>query len=223
MQKYEHNKPLDKEQFAITIGGKAYTDKKEAGTAIIAMCKEIKGINASADVGEYLGFKLNVTFDSFNNKFVMNVKGAMSHPMEVGTDPLGNITRINNALEVMPAQLEEAQTKLSNVEHQLETAKAEVNKPFAQEVDLNKKLTRLVKLNALLNMDEKGDFTVMIEHNELEGAEPEMERKEEKVANNTKYSISVKEKLVEMQQKVYRQKTADKLQIAKRKGKEESL
>ena len=156
MQKYEQNKPLDKEQFAITIGGKAYTDKKEAGTAIIAMCKEIKGINASADVGEYLGFKLNVTFDSFNNKFVMNVKGAMSHPMEVGTDPLGNITRINNALEAMPAQLEEAQTKLSNVEHQLETAKAEVNKPFAQEAELSGKLERLAELNALLNMDEKG-------------------------------------------------------------------
>ena len=75
---------------------------------MVAMCKEIKGINASADVWEYLGFKLNVAFDSFNNKFVMNVKGAMSHPMEVGTDPLGNITRINNALEAMPAQLEEA-------------------------------------------------------------------------------------------------------------------
>ena len=102
------------------------------------MCKEIKGINASADVGEYLGFKLNVTFDSFNNKFVMNVKGAMSHPMEVGTDPLGNITRINNALEAMPAQLEEAQTKLSNVEHQLETAKAEVDKPFPQEAELSR-------------------------------------------------------------------------------------
>ncbi len=98
--------------------------KRKRGTAIIAMCKEIKGINASADVGEYLGFKLNVTFDSFNNKFVMNVKGAMSHPMEVGADPLGNITRINNVLEAMPAQLEEAQTKLSNVEHQLETAES---------------------------------------------------------------------------------------------------
>ena len=104
------------------------------------MCKEIKGINASADVGEYLGFKLKVTFDSFNNKFVMNVKGAMSHPMEVGADPLGNIIRINNALEAMPAQLEEAQTKLSNVEHQLETAKAEVNKPFAQEAEPERKL-----------------------------------------------------------------------------------
>ena len=62
-----------------------------------AICKEIKGINANADVGEYLGFKLNVTFDSFNNKFVMNVKGAMSHPMEVGSDPLGNITRIRSS------------------------------------------------------------------------------------------------------------------------------
>ena len=139
------------------VGGKPYTDKKEAGTAIIAMCKEIKGINASADVGEYLGFKLNVTFDSFNNKFVMNVKGAMSHPIEVGSDPLGNITRINNALEAMPAQLEEAQTKLSNVEHQLETAKAEVDKPFPQEAELSEKLERLAELNALLNMDEKGD------------------------------------------------------------------
>ena len=148
MNKYAKNKPEDKEQFFMQVGGKSYTDKKEAGTAIIAMCKEIKGINASADVGEYLGFKLNVTFDSFNNKFVMNVKGAMSHPMEVGSDPLGNITRINNALEAMPTQLEEAQTKLSNVEHQLETAKAEVNKPFAQEAELSEKLERLAELNA---------------------------------------------------------------------------
>ena len=170
MEKYAKNKPEDKEQFFMQVGGKPYTDKKEAGTAIIAMCKEIKGINASADVGEYLGFKLNVTFDSFNNKFVMNVKGAMSHPMEVGTDPLGNITRINNALEAMPAQLEEAQTKLSNVEHQLETAKAEVDKPFPQEAELSEKLKRLAELNALLNMDEKGDDAIGMDD---EATEPE--------------------------------------------------
>lgn len=170
MEKYAKNKPEDKEQFFMQVGGKLYTDKKEAGTAIIAMCKEIKGINASADVGEYLGFKLNVTFDSFNNKFVMNVKGAMSHPMEVGTDPLGNITRINNALEEMPAQLEEAQTKLSNVEHQLETAKAEVDKPFQQEAELSEKLERLAELNALLNMDEKGDDAIGMDD---EATEPE--------------------------------------------------
>ena len=170
MEKYAKNKPEDKEQFFMQVGGKPYTDKKEAGTAIIAMCKEIKGINASADVGEYLGFKLNVTFDSFNNKFVMNVKGAMSHPMEVGSDPLGNITRINNVLEAMPAQLEEAQTKLSNVEHQLETAKAEVDKPFPQEAELSEKLERLAELNALLNMDEKGDDAIGMDD---EATEPE--------------------------------------------------
>ena len=170
MNKYAKNKPEDKEQFFMQVGGKSYTDKKEAGTAIIAMCKEIKGINASADVGEYLGFKLNVTFDSFNNKFVMNVKGAMSHPMEVGSDPLGNITRINNVLEAMPAQLEEAQTKLSNVEHQLETAKAEVDKPFPQEAELAEKLERLAELNSLLNMDEKGDDAIGMDD---EATEPE--------------------------------------------------
>ena len=181
MEKYAKNKPEDKEQFFMQVGGKPYTDKKEAGTAIIAMCKEIKGINASADVGEYLGFKLNVTFDSFNNKFVMNVKGAMSHPMEVGTDPLGNITRINNVLEAMPAQLEEAQTKLSNVEHQLETAKAEVDKPFPQEAELAEKLERLAELNSLLNMDEKGDDAIGMDD---EATEPEKPQEDVKKVDN---------------------------------------
>ena len=213
MQKYEQNKPLDKEQFAITIGGKAYTDKKEAGTAIIAMCKEIKGINASADVGEYLGFKLNVTFDSFNNKFVMNVKGAMSHPMEVGTDPLGNITRINNALEAMPAQLEETQTKLSNVEHQLETAKAEVNKPFAQEAELSEKLDRLTALNALLNMDEKGNDAIEMDD------ETETERK---LADRPAERTSLKGKLSEMKARVFGT-PAERDATDKAKGKDQIL
>lgn len=216
MQKYEQNKPLDKEQFAITIGGKAYIDKKEAGTAIIAMCKEIKGINASADVGEYLGFKLNVTFDSFNNKFVMNVKGAMSHPMEVGTDPLGNITRINNALEAMSAQLEEAQTKLSNVEHQLETAKAEVNKPFAQEAELREKLDRLTALNALLNMDEKGNDAIGMDE-ETQEAEPER-----KLADRPAERTSLKGKLSEMKARVSGA-PAGRDAVYKAKGKETIL
>ena len=181
MNKYAKNKPEDKEQFFMQVGGKSYTDKKEAGTAIIAMCKEIKGINASADVSEYLGFKLNVTFDSFNNKFVMNVKGAMSHPMEVGSDPLGNITRINNVLEAMSSQLEEAQMKLSNVKHQLETAKAEVDKPFPQEAELAEKLERLAELNSLLNMDEKGDDAIGMDD---EATEPEKPQEDVKKVDN---------------------------------------
>ena len=187
MNKYAKNKPEDKEQFFMQVGGKSYTDKKEAGTAIIAMCKEIKGINASADVGEYLGFKLNVTFDSFNNKFVMNVKGAMSHPMEVGSDPLGNITRINNVLKAMPSQLEEAQMKLSNVKHQLETAKAEVDKPFSQEAELAEKLERLAELNSLLNMDEKGDDAIGMDD---EAAEPEKPQETVKTVDNKRDEVA---------------------------------
>ena len=160
IQRYKRNKPLEKEDFAITVCDKEYSDKKEAGTALIAICKEAKDIDTSVDVGEYLGFSLKVKFDAFYRKFVLNVKGDMSHPIEIGVDPFGNLTRINNALEAMPAELEEAQTKLSNVEHQLETAKIEVNKPFLQEAELSEKLERLAELDALLNMGEKEDSII---------------------------------------------------------------
>ena len=160
IQRYKRNKPLEKEDFSITVCGKEYSDKKEAGTALIAICKEAKDIDTSVDVGEYLGFSLKVKFDAFYRKFVLNVKGDMSHPIEIGVDPFGNLTRINNALEAMPAELEEAQTKLANVEHQLETAKIEVNKPFLQEAELSEKLERLAELDALLNMGEKEDSII---------------------------------------------------------------
>ena len=160
IQTAKENLPVDKEQFAMKVGDKAYTDKKEEGTALVEMCKEMKTVNVPATVGEYAGFKMAVSFDSFNHKFVMNLKGQLSHNFEIGADPLGNIARINHALESMPKQLAEAQTKLENVERQLETAKTEVNKPFAQEAELAEKLERLSALNALLNMDEKGDNAI---------------------------------------------------------------
>ena len=157
IQKAKTNLPADKEQFVMKIGDKTYTDRKEAGTALIEMCKEMKTVNVPATVGEYAGFKMSVSFDSLNHRFVMNLKGQLSHNLEVGSDPLGNLARINHALESMPKQLAEARTKLETVERQLETAKVEVNKPFAQESELAEKLERLSALNALLNMDEKGD------------------------------------------------------------------
>ncbi len=160
IQTAKANLPADKEQFFMKVGDKAYTDKKEAGTALVEMCKEMKTVNVPATVGEYAGFKMAVSFDSFNHKFVMNLKGQLSHNLEIGSDPLGNIARINHALESMPKQLSEAQTKLENVERQLETAKVEVTKPFAQEAELAEKLERLSALNALLNMDEKGDDAI---------------------------------------------------------------
>ena len=157
IQTAKANLPADKEEFFMKVGDKAYTDKKEAGAALVEMCKETKTVNVPATVGEYAGFKMAVSFDSFNHKFVMNLKGQLSHNLEIGSDPLGNIARINHALESMPKQLAEAQTKLETVERQLETAKVEVTKPFAQEAELAEKLERLSALNALLNMDEKGD------------------------------------------------------------------
>ena len=190
IQTAKANLPVDKEQFSMKVGDKLYTDKKEAGTALVEMCKEIKTVNAPAVIGEYAGFKMAVYFDAFNHKFVMNLKGQLSHNLEVGSDPLGNISRINHALESMPRQLMEAQTKLETVEHQLETAKVEVTKPFAQEAELAEKLERLSALNALLNMDEKGNDGIDMDD------EPEAPKSEEEVADRPAKHITLAEKTV---------------------------
>ena len=162
----------------------------------------------------------------------------MSHPMEVGTDPLGNITRINNALEAMPAQLEEAQTKLSNVEHQLETAKAEVDKPFQQEAELSEKLERLAELNALLNMDdeatepekphedvksvdEKGDEVADIPIKQSNFAKTALE-KERRLADRPAERTSLQEKLAAMKARVSGT-PAGRDAVDKAKGKEEVI
>ena len=205
------NLPADKEQFTMKVGNKVYTDKKEAGTALVEMCKEMKSVNTPTVIGEYAGFKMAVSFDSFNHKFVMNVKGQLSHNLEIGSDPLGNIARINNALESMPRQLEEAQTKLATVEHQLETAKVEVTKPFAQEAELAEKLDRLSALNALLNMDEKGDNAIGMEDDT-----PDV-----KIADKPAARVSLKERLAEMKVKVAGNQTEKP--VVKEKGKEETL
>ena len=130
------------------VGDKVYRDKKEAGTAIIGMCKAVKSANIVTTIGEYGGFRMVISFDSFWNKFKLLLKGQITHEMEVGTDAFGNITRINNKIENMGKELAETERKLANVEHQLETAKSEVQKPFAQEAELAEKLDRLNALNA---------------------------------------------------------------------------
>lgn len=155
--------PEDKESFVMKVGSRTYYDKKEAGTALIALCKQMNAMGQTVPVGEYAGFAMKVTFDSFNRKFVMSLKGEISHNLEIGSDALGNITRINNVLENMDKELAEARTKLENVSHQLETAKIEVQKPFPAEQELKEKMERLAALDALLNMDEKGEDVVLDE------------------------------------------------------------
>lgn len=155
--------PEDKESFVMKVGSRTYYDKKEAGTALIALCKQLNTMGQTVPIGEYAGFAMKVTFDSFNRKFVMSLKGEISHNLEIGSDALGNITRINNVIENMEKELAEARTKLENVSHQLETAKIEVQKPFSAEQELKEKMERLAALDALLNMDEKGEDVVLDE------------------------------------------------------------
>ena len=157
IQTYAAHKPVDKDAFSMKIGNRTYTDKKEAGAALIDMCRSAKQPNMAVTIGEYQGFKMSVPFDSFFSKFTISLKGSLSHEVEIGADPLGNLQRLSNALEGMTGKMADVEQKLSNVEHQLETAKVEVTKPFAQEQELAEKLERLAELNTLLNMDEKGD------------------------------------------------------------------
>ena len=157
IQTYTAHKPVDKDVFSMKIGNRTYTDKKEAGAALIDMCRSAKQPNMAVTIGEYQDFKMSVSFDSFFSKFTVSLKGSLSHEVEIGADPLGNLQRLSNALEGMTGKMADVEQKLSNVEHQLETAKVEVTKPFAQEQELAEKLERLAELNALLNMDEKGD------------------------------------------------------------------
>lgn len=157
IQTYAAHKPVDKDDFSMKIGNRTYTDKKEAGAALIDMRRSAKQPNMAVTIGEYQGFKMSVSFDSFFSKFTISLKGSLSHEVEIGADPLGNLQRLSNALEGMTGKMADVEQRLSNVEHQLKTAKVEVTKPFAQEQELAEKLERLAELNAFLNMDEKGD------------------------------------------------------------------
>lgn len=155
----EAAKPIllkDKEQFSMLIGGKTYTDRKEAGTALIAACAGLKAVKTEGVIGDYQGFSLNASFDSFNGVYKVTLKRQCSYTIEVGKDALGNIQRINNALAGIEKKLPQAQQKLETLQEQLATAQVEVKRPFAQEVELAEKMERLAELNSLLNMDEKG-------------------------------------------------------------------
>ena len=138
------------------IGGKTYTDRKEAGTALIAACAGLKAVKSEGVIGEYQGFSLNASFDSFNQQYKVTIKRQCSYTIEVGKDALGNIQRINNALAGIEKKLPQSQQKLETLQEQLATAQVEVKRPFAQETELAEKMERLAELNSLLNMDERG-------------------------------------------------------------------
>ena len=150
-------KITDPEQFSMEISGKVFTEKKEAGAALLAVCKDIKSVNAAMDIGSYQGFNMRIQFDSWSKEFILSVKHESVAKVRLGADALGNIIRINNLLESYPEKLAEAEQRLETVQEQMTNAKEEVGKPFPKEEELNQKLERLSELNALLNMDERED------------------------------------------------------------------
>ena len=161
---YEQNAATSKDKFHMQVGSGVYDTRKDAGNAIIKFFQT--DADGTAKIGTYLGFSMNIAFDSFNRKFVLRLKGAMNHPVEIGPDPVGNIIRLNNVLKTMPDKLAEAKDRLETLTNQLESAKIEVTKPFQQEEELAEKLKRLAELNALLNMDEKGTDALILEDDE---------------------------------------------------------
>ena len=150
----EHPHPED--GFAgMEVRGDTLTDKENAGAALLDACKEVKGSDP-VPVGSYRGFAMSVSFDAFRQEYMLLLKGQMTHRAMLGTDPRGNLTRIDNALSQMPQRLEAVKNQLDNLYQQQAAAKAEVGKPFPQEQELRDKSARLAELDVLLNMDGRG-------------------------------------------------------------------
>ena len=148
--------PHPEDGFAgMEVRGDTLTDKENAGAALLDACKEVKGSDP-VPVGSYRGFAMSVSFDAFRQEYMLLLKGQMTHRATLGTDPRGNLTRIDNALSQMPQRLEAVKNQLDNLYQQQAAAKAEVGKPFPFEDDLRVKSARLAELDVLLNMDGRG-------------------------------------------------------------------
>ena len=193
---FSEHKITEPEQFSMEISGKVFTEKKEAGVALLAVCKDIKSVDAAMDIGSYQGFNMRIQFDSWSKEFILSVKHESVAKVRLGADALGNITRINNLLESYPEKLAEAEQRLETVQEQMANAKEEVGKPFPKEEELNQKLERLSELNALLNMDERED---------TETEQSESKEKEERPARG-----SIHEKLQIYKEKSQRESESGK-------------
>ena len=150
----EHPKPLDDTFVGIEVKGVSYSEKAEGGQKIIDACKEMTSPDP-VPLGKYRGFDLELSFDTFEKAYQVKIKGSLSRSVSLGTDAIGNITRIDNAIEKIPERLEAKSRELSTLEQQFVTAKAEVEKPFDKEEELTEKTNRLNVLNGLLNVDKR--------------------------------------------------------------------
>lgn len=136
------------------VDGRHYTEKEDAGKAIIDVCTRMTGSDAVL-LGQYRGFSMVLAYDGRSNEYRITLKGTLSHTVTLGADVFGNITRLDNALENLAGSLQAEQNSLEETKTQLENARTELAAPFAREEELAEKTARLKELNILLNMDEK--------------------------------------------------------------------
>lgn len=159
-----HPKPIDEQPLGMMVSGVSYSEKAEAGQAIINACKSMNSPDAIL-LGEYRGFQMELYFDTVQRNYGVKLKGETSRDVPLGDDAHGNIVRIDNGIERFEEALADTKNSLENTEKQFETAKQEIEKPFAKEEELRAKTARLDELNILLNMDKK--------ENEIVGGEPD--------------------------------------------------
>ena len=167
----QHPKPTDDRFVGMEVKGVFYSEKAEAGKAIIEACKKMSSPEP-IPLGKYRGFDTELLFNSTERTYEVKLKGATSRNITLGDDAYGNITRLDNGIEKFAESLTFAENELENTQNQFEIAKKEVQKPFTQEEDLKAKLSRLDELNILLNMDKT--------ENEIVGGEPDESEKPQK-------------------------------------------
>ncbi len=143
-----------KDIFEMTINGIKYNERAEAGEKIVEECRKMRSPNP-VEIGEFCGFKIEISFNSFSREFIVDLKSNLSHPTLLGESNSGNVIRIENLLSNLEIKLEGKKTELENVKIQYENAKNEIKRPFPREEELQEKTKRLNELNVLLNLNEK--------------------------------------------------------------------
>ena len=200
----------DNDHFAMTVGGKLYTDKKEAGVALLSAASGLKSVKSAGQIGEYHGFALSSEYNFLSNTYTMTIKGKCSYKIEFGKDTLGNIQRIHNALSAIGKKLADTEQNLETVQQQLKTAQEEVQKPFPKEAELSEKMERLAELNAMLNMDEKGGENLLADEGIGENPEVNMpEERQDRIADSV-HKTSILERLKEQKQQEQTRETQQK-------------
>ena len=147
--------PQGKEDFCgMTIKGVTYDEKKTTGERLVLACSELPNAEEKV-IGSYRGFELSLRFDTYRSEYQALLKGQRKYTVPLGTDPLGNIIRLDNSLNNFPERINSAENELATLHQQQEAAQIEVEKPFPQEEELAEKSARLAELNAQLDVDEK--------------------------------------------------------------------